>query len=112
MQRFGPTIGMCMILLIGVGGPVSAYGSSMCTGWREVDIGMDACLQRAKAVLTKQHFKSVGLGTEPGEVYGFLPDYIGLVNCGAAAQRAVFFATSGPKESVCHRLWKALQDDF
>jgi hypothetical protein len=102
-----------MILLSAVGGAVSAYaGPSMCSGWREVDIGMDACLQRAKAVLTKQHFSSVALGSEPGEVYGFLPDYIGLVNCGAVAQKVVFFVTSGPKESVCHRLWKALQDNF
>src|SRR5215813_13054780 len=110
MQRLGSVMGMCMILLSAVGGKASA--SSMCSGWREVDIGMDACLQRAKAALAKHHFPKVGLGTEPGDVYGFTSDYVGLVNCGPVAHKVVFFVTSGPKESVCHQLWQTLQNDF
>jgi hypothetical protein len=79
------------------------------TDWADLEVGQNACLDRAERAIAKNGFKSPG--TTKFSRHGYLDQYTVAVRC-AADKGFVFFVVAGPRPELTEQYESAIKNDF
>jgi len=107
MQRL--SVGLFCIALFSCFPAKAQDNPFITTDWADLDVGQQACLDRAERTIAKNGFKSPGI--TKFSRHGYRGAYTVAVRC-AADKGFVFFVVAGPSGEMTEKFEISIKNDF